>query len=855
MSDRVSSPFSSEKSGPSRSRKKATSSIPDGPFLPGGTDPSGQSAAPTPEAYDDYYLLIVKECLRYGCPVGGILFVSFFATDASVSGAAGAVLIKTLALRLVCASVLFAFWFIAPRLHSPRVMMASLSGLYLFTVLDFIAIMRLLPQGLVLGVPGLVLVTMSACGLFCLRPAAGAICGPIGLLAYVGASLSAGLARSEVVIGATQFAAAQLLGVVFLVLLDREFRKRHALERSLESEKAQSETLLKEILPRYVIQRIREGAQSIADSILEVNVMFIDIVGFTEMSRRLAPKHLVEVLGQTFQSFDDKCEAYGVTKIKVIGDAYMAITGLSDSSSRSAIAAIEFCMEALRSVKEVGSRTGMPIRVRIGVATGAVISGVLSLKRPSYDLWGETVNLAAQMESSSEPGRIQIAETTYWRVKHKFACEPRTRVAAKGLGSVQTYFVSHARPAREEVSGVQAGAEPRRSEIQSGAGVVSGETVTIEQEGVSAMQSTDRPFASEETPPDRHERIQELFLGAIELQPEQRGAFFEEACAGDTDLLVSIQRLIDAGTQTPALLRKQDGDRSMALQLPPGKELAGRFRIVRFIAAGGMGDVYEVEDLQLGERLAIKTIRPEVVHDARAIARFKREIQYAKRVTHPNVCRIHDLGSHREGASEIVFLTMELLHGLTLAEHMRTTGPMTAASALLVITHMADALSAAHEAGIIHRDFKPSNVILTNSAAGRKAVVTDFGLARSWLPEGDASLTDAGQMVGTLAYMAPEQLSRGEATPSTDVYALGLVIYEMLTGHRPFEGGTPIDAVVRKLSGSPPPALECHVTGLDARWDAAVLACLQREPARRPQKPEEVIRTLKAGVEGAQGGS
>src|ERR1035437_3872094 len=198
---------------------------------------------------------------------------------------------------------------------------------------------------------------------------------------------------------------------------------------------------------------------------------------------------------------------------------------------------------------------------------------------------------------------------------------------------------------------------------------------------------------------------------------------------------------------------------------------------------------------------------------------------------------------------------MELLHGLTLAEHTRTTGPMTAASALLVITHMADALSAAHEAGIIHRDFKPSNVILTNSAAGQKAVVTDFGLARSWLPEGDASLTEAGQMVGTLAYMAPEQLSRGEATPSTDVYALGLVIYEMLTGHRPFEGGTPIDAVVRKLSGSPPPALECYVTGLDARWDAAVLACLQREPARRPQKPEEVIRALKAGVKGAQGGS
>jgi adenylate cyclase len=853
MSDRVGS-ASSEKSAPSRSTKKATSSIPDGPFFRDGTDSSGQSAPPTPESYDDYYLLIVKECLRYACPIAAILYVAFFALD-FVSGAAASVLTETLALRLATSACLVVLWFVAPGLRSLRVVMTSISALYLFVMLDFIAVMRLLPQGMVLGVPGLLLVTMCASGIFCIRPAAGAICGTIGLLAYVGASFSAGLTRSEVAFGASNFAAALLFSFVFLVLLDREFRKRHSLERSLESEKAQSENLLREILPRYVIQRIRDGAENIADSILEVNVIFIDIVGFTEMSRRLAPKHLVEVLGQTFQSFDDKCEAYGVTKIKVIGDAYMAITGLSDSSSRSATAAIEFCLEALGSVKEVGSRTGMPIRVRIGVATGAVISGVLSLKRPSYDLWGETVNLAAQMESSSEPGRIQIAETTYWRVKHKFACEPRTRVAAKGLGSVQTYFVSHARPARETVSEAKAGSEPHRSELQPGAGVMSGETVTIQEEGVSAAQNTDRPFAADETPADRHERIQELFLGAIELRREQRGAFLEEACAGDTDLLVSIKRLIDAGTQTPALLRKQDGDGSMELQLPPGKELAGRFRIVRFIAAGGMGDVYEVEDLQLGERLAMKTIRPEVVHDARAIARFKREIQYAKHVTHPNVCRIHDFGSHREGASEIVFLTMELLQGLTLAEQMRTAGPMTSASALLVITHMADALSAAHEAGIIHRDFKPSNVILTNSAAGQKAVVTDFGLARSWLPEGDASLTEAGQMVGTLAYMAPEQLSHGEVTPSTDVYALGLVIYEMLTGHRPFEGGTPIDAVVRKLSGSPPPTLESHVTGLDARWDAAVLACLQREPARRPQKPEEVIRALKAGVKGAQDGT
>jgi adenylate cyclase len=159
------------------------------------------------------------------------------------------------------------------------------------------------------------------------------------------------------------------------------------------------------------------------------------------MSRKLAPRHLVEVLGEIFRHFDDKCEKYSVTKIKTIGDAYMAATGAPEPSSLSSTAAIDFCLDAIRSVDVIARRTGLPISIRVGIATGAVISGVLGLKRPAYDLWGETVNLASRMERSSEPGRVQIAETTYWRVKDKFVCEPRGLVDVKGVGAIQTYFV------------------------------------------------------------------------------------------------------------------------------------------------------------------------------------------------------------------------------------------------------------------------------------------------------------------------------------------------------------------------------------------------------------------------------
>ena len=394
-----------------------------------------------PENYDEYYLAFVKSCLRYACPVSAALYLLFFGYDLLFIHSKDEA-IRTLLLRLFLAGCILTVWRIAPRIQSLRLMTLTISALYVIGFLDLITILWLLPGGLVIGIPGLLIVMMLGTGLFFLRPLPAGICGAIGLAALLFAFYTKGLNFQEATNGIVYFTSGMLVTEWFLILLDRDLRRIHAAERSLEKEKAHSEKLLKEILPRYVIHRIREGAQNIAESVSEVNVIFIDIVGFTAMSRKLAPKHLVEVLGELFHSFDEKCEKYGVTKIKTIGDAYMAATGAPEPSTLSAVAAIEFCFEAISSVEEIAKRTGIPLQVRVGVATGAVISGVLSLKRPAYDLWGETVNLAARMESTSQPGKVHIAETTYWRVKDKFQCEPRELVDVKGMGPIQTYFVN-----------------------------------------------------------------------------------------------------------------------------------------------------------------------------------------------------------------------------------------------------------------------------------------------------------------------------------------------------------------------------------------------------------------------------
>ncbi len=281
--------------------------------------------------------------------------------------------------------------------------------------------------------------------------------------------------------------------------------------------------------------------------------------------------------------------------------------------------------------------------------------------------------------------------------------------------------------------------------------------------------------------------------------------------------------------------------------------MAERFRITRFIARGGMGEVYEAEDIELHERVALKCIRSELLDDAKSLDRFKREVHLARKVTHPNVCRVFEL--FRQSAStaggptggSVVFVAMELLEGETLSDFLRRQPRLTADDARPIALQMAAGLGAAHSAGVLHRDFKPSNVLLVPKAKGVRAVITDFGLAlRSNQGISDpASVTGTGEVMGTPAYMSPEQVEGRDLTPASDVYSLGLVLYQMVTGTRAFEGNTPLAVAVRRLKENPAPP-RTLVPDLDPRWDAVILKCLEREPAARFQDAEEVADALRS---------
>ncbi len=314
---------------------------------------------------------------------------------------------------------------------------------------------------------------------------------------------------------------------------------------------------------------------------------------------------------------------------------------------------------------------------------------------------------------------------------------------------------------------------------------------------------------------------------------------------------------------SPTALPKAAQPSSASGSLSLNDVLAGRFKIVRFTGQGGMGEVYEAEDLELGERVALKTIRPEIAKDEQAIGRFKREIHLARKVTHPNVCRIFDMFHHRPASpdlasreGEITFLTMELLAGETLAERIRRQGRMTTTEALPLVCQMTEALTAAHKAGVIHRDFKSANVVLVPSqqeAEQLRTVVTDFGLARTIAVGGSrgASVLRTVGMVGTPAYMAPEQVRGLEITPAADIYAFGVVLYEMVTGTLPFPGDTPLSTAVRRLEEAPPSPRK-YVSDLDVKWEAVILRCLERDPAERFASAADVVKAL-AGEQGVEG--
>jgi serine/threonine protein kinase len=378
-------------------------------------------------------------------------------------------------------------------------------------------------------------------------------------------------------------------------------------------------------------------------------------------------------------------------------------------------------------------------------------------------------------------------------------------------------------------------------------------------------------WSGKDITPEIWEKVRALFDVALEQEAGQREAFLARNCP-DESVREQVRRLLAdhdkagdflvdpaVGCLAPsAVLSHQPA-------LSPGAILAGRFKVIRFIAEGGMGEVYEAEDLELHEHLAVKILRREVLQQTDSLARFKREVHLARKVTHPNVCRIFDLFRGKtEGNEDIVFVNMEFLRGETLAERLRRQGRLSMAEALPLVTQMASALGAAHVAGIVHGDFKPGNVMLVSGPDGIRAVVTDFGLAlRAIKAATDHSLTTASwasaetgesrHLYGTPAYMAPEQMEGQPASTASDVYSLGLVIYEMVTGVRPLSGETPISTAVKRLT-EPPPSPREFEPNVSLVCESVILKCLEREPAKRFARANDVAKALNEYVRGKDSG-
>jgi serine/threonine-protein kinase len=266
----------------------------------------------------------------------------------------------------------------------------------------------------------------------------------------------------------------------------------------------------------------------------------------------------------------------------------------------------------------------------------------------------------------------------------------------------------------------------------------------------------------------------------------------------------------------------------------PGQIIAQRYRVVALAGRGGMGEVYRAEDLTLGQVVALKFLPEALSQDAAALTRFHAEVRTARQVSHPNVCRMFDIGE----ADGILFLTMEYVDGEDLASVVRRIGRLSPDKATEVARQICAGLAAAHERGVIHRDLKPANVMLDGAG---KIRLTDFGLAGI-----ATSIKGADIRAGTPAYMAPEQLAGHDVSTKSDIYSLGLILYEILTGKRAFEASTLAELTKQRASGTitNPSIL---VRDLDPLIERVILRCLENEPDKRPASALQVAAALPGG--------
>ena len=266
-----------------------------------------------------------------------------------------------------------------------------------------------------------------------------------------------------------------------------------------------------------------------------------------------------------------------------------------------------------------------------------------------------------------------------------------------------------------------------------------------------------------------------------------------------------------------------------------GKVVGSRYEIRALLARGGMATVYEAIDLRLDRKVALKVMHPHLAADPGFVARFEREAKSAARLSHPHVVGVYDQGE----ADGLVYLAMELIPGQTLRDVIRDYGPLTTEQALVFLEPVLEALAAAHAAGLVHRDIKPENVLISHDG---RVKVADFGLARA-VATSETNAT-AGVLIGTVAYLAPEQVERGDADERTDIYAAGICLFEMITGQVPHAGDSPLSIAYQHVN-SDVPAPSSVRSGIPAEADAIVRTATRRDPAQRYRSSQDFLADIR----------
>jgi serine/threonine protein kinase len=347
---------------------------------------------------------------------------------------------------------------------------------------------------------------------------------------------------------------------------------------------------------------------------------------------------------------------------------------------------------------------------------------------------------------------------------------------------------------------------------------------------------------------ERWQKIKNLFDAAQEIEPAGRERFLDESCAGDEELRREVEKLLaslenaESFMENPAAAEVASLFEDKVVLVEPqtngkfvaGTILANRYRIVGMLGRGGMGEVYQAEDIKLNQAVALKFLPDKLERDKAALERFHDEVRIARQVSHPNVCRVFDIGE----AENRHFLSMEFIRGDDLSSLLRRIGRLPSDKAIEIARQLCLGLYAIHDAGILHRDLKPANVIIDNRG---KARITDFGIAGL-----EEELSSGSARVGTPAYMSPEQITGREISVKSDIYSLGLLLYEIFTGKQAFEADS-VANLIRKHQSETPTNPSAFVQNIDPIVEQVIFRCLEKSPNDRPESALAVAMALPGG--------